>query len=36
MVGLWRCVWGKCSKSCKSHCNGGVKMALAGTFAALC
>ena len=24
------------SESCKSHCNGGVKVALGGTFAALC
>ena len=24
------------SESCKSHCNGGVKVALGGRFAALC
>ena len=35
VVGL-PCARGKCIQSCKSNCNGGVKVALGGRFAALC
>ena len=37
VVGLRRCARGEVhAKSCKSHCNGGVKVALGGRLAALC